>query len=47
MADQTKKDQTKDLPPKTVSKNDADKVKGGAEPINDLRKPAAPISGLR
>ena len=45
MADQMRKDQTKDLPPKTVPKSDADKVKGGAEPINDRKRPAEPITG--
>ena len=47
MADQTRKDQTKDLPPKTVSKSDADKVKGGAEPVNNRLKPSEPVNTLR
>ena len=44
MADQTKKDQTKDLPPKNVSKIDADKVKGGLDPVNGRPKPLEPIN---
>ena len=46
MADQTRKDQTRDLPPKTVPKSDADKVKGGAEPVN-RPKPVEPINDFR
>ena len=45
MTDQTRKDQTRDLPPKTVPKSDADKVKGGVTPINDRKRPAEPITG--
>ncbi len=36
-----------DLPPPTVNKAAAEKVKGGAEPINDRLKPAAPINDGR
>ena len=34
MADETRKDQVKDLPPKKVTKGDEANVKGGAEPVN-------------
>ena len=47
MADQTRKDQTRDLPPRTVPKSDADKVKGGAEPVNNRPKPVEPINTFK
>ncbi len=39
----------KDLPPKKLGKDLEETVKGGAEPVNDLKKPrpAEPIAGLR
>ena len=40
MADQTRKDQAKDLPPKKVAKSDEERVKGGAAP-----KPFEPQNG--
>ena len=47
MADQPRKDQTKDLPPKKVPKSEEENVKGGAVPMG--RKgtilPFEPING--
>ena len=34
MADQPRKDQTKDLPPRKDTKSDEDKVKGGAQKVS-------------
>ena len=45
MADQPRKDQTQDLPPKKISEGDEENVKGGAGPINSRPKPAGPIDG--
>ena len=46
MADQSRKDQTKDLPLKTVPKSDADKVKGGgSHHINSRKRPADLVNG--
>ena len=43
MADQTRKDQNKDLPPKKVAKRDEESVKGGAT-ISTRPRPAEPIN---
>lgn len=46
MADQPRKDQTTDLPPKEVRKSDEEKVKGGAQPVGGgtRPRPASPIN---
>ena len=45
MADQPRKDQTKDLPPKKATKSEEENVKGGFEPVNTGKLGYEPING--
>ena len=54
MDDKTRKtpqetNELKDLPPKNLGKEVDQNVKGGSEPVNDLksRLPSEPVNGLR
>ena len=45
MADQPRKDQTKDLPPNPVTKRDEEKVKGGvSSPGTSRPRPLEPVN---